>query len=198
MHPARLRSGPSQSRPLTDASPGSARSPGLRVWQAAPSPPEYPYTRSSSNRMPVLSSLSGQEVNDIAQAAVGPRRCPLMSAVDEYQIQSRYSACAEPIGRFRGLPRSDTALTRNCLDQLARPPPRLRSVRTCGDGALPKLPGAAGAPPPTRSPFAQRGAGRIRVLRAHSSCPYVRAPAPVSPHSRGAFSYQSERKPGRV
>ena len=26
--------------------------------------------------MPVLSSLSGREVNDIAQAAVGPRRCP--------------------------------------------------------------------------------------------------------------------------
>jgi Alcohol dehydrogenase GroES-like domain len=26
--------------------------------------------------MPVLSSLSGHEVNDIAQAAVGPRRCP--------------------------------------------------------------------------------------------------------------------------
>ena len=37
MHPSRLRLGPSQSRPLTDASPGSARSPGLRVYRAAPS-----------------------------------------------------------------------------------------------------------------------------------------------------------------
>ena len=37
MHPSRLRLGPSQSRPLTDASPGSARSPGLRVRRAAPS-----------------------------------------------------------------------------------------------------------------------------------------------------------------
>jgi hypothetical protein len=36
MHPSRLRLGPSQSRPLTDASPGSARSPGLRVCRAAP------------------------------------------------------------------------------------------------------------------------------------------------------------------
>jgi hypothetical protein len=36
MHPSRLRFGPSQSRPLTDASPGSARSPGLRVCRAAP------------------------------------------------------------------------------------------------------------------------------------------------------------------
>ena len=37
MHPSRLRLGPSQSGPLTDASPGSARSPGLRVYRAAPS-----------------------------------------------------------------------------------------------------------------------------------------------------------------
>jgi hypothetical protein len=37
MHPSRLRLGPSQSRSLTDASPGSARSPGLRVCRAAPS-----------------------------------------------------------------------------------------------------------------------------------------------------------------
>ena len=37
MHPSRLRLGPSQSRPLTDASPGLARSPGLRVCRAAPS-----------------------------------------------------------------------------------------------------------------------------------------------------------------
>ena len=37
MHPSRLRLGPSQSRPLTDASPGSARPPGLRVCRAAPS-----------------------------------------------------------------------------------------------------------------------------------------------------------------
>ena len=37
MHPSRLRLGPSQSRPLTDASPGSARSPGLRVCRGAPS-----------------------------------------------------------------------------------------------------------------------------------------------------------------
>jgi hypothetical protein len=35
MHPSPLRLGPSQSRPLTDASPGSARSPGLRVCRAA-------------------------------------------------------------------------------------------------------------------------------------------------------------------
>ena len=37
MHPSRLRLGPSQSRPLIDASPGSVRSPGLRVCRAAPS-----------------------------------------------------------------------------------------------------------------------------------------------------------------
>ena len=34
MHPSRLRWG--RLRPLTDASPGSARSPGLRICQAAP------------------------------------------------------------------------------------------------------------------------------------------------------------------
>ena len=39
-------------------------------------PPEYPHTRSFSNGTPVLSSLPGHEVNDIAQAAVRPRRCP--------------------------------------------------------------------------------------------------------------------------
>jgi hypothetical protein len=37
MHPSRLPIGPSQSRPLIDASPGSAWSPGLRVCRAAPS-----------------------------------------------------------------------------------------------------------------------------------------------------------------
>ena len=35
MHPSRLRPGPRQSRPLTDASPGSAQPPGLRVCRAA-------------------------------------------------------------------------------------------------------------------------------------------------------------------
>src|ERR1700722_4786062 len=65
MPPSRLRLGPSQSRPLTDASPGSARPPGLRgLPGSALAPPEYPYTPSLSNRTPVLSSLSGQEVND--------------------------------------------------------------------------------------------------------------------------------------
>ena len=35
MHPSPLRLRPSQSRPLTDASPGSARSMGLRLYWAA-------------------------------------------------------------------------------------------------------------------------------------------------------------------
>ena len=37
MHPSRLRLRPSQSKPLTDASPGSAWSPGRRVCRTAPS-----------------------------------------------------------------------------------------------------------------------------------------------------------------
>ena len=70
MHPSRLRLGPSQSRPLTDASPGSTRAPGLRVYPAAPSRRrKYPYTRSFSNRMPVLSSLSGHEVNGFRESS---------------------------------------------------------------------------------------------------------------------------------
>src|SRR6202035_4070738 len=73
MHPSRLRLGPSQSRPLTDASPGSARSPGLRVVGALSGAVERPYTCSASNRMPVLSSLSGHEVNDIASSGRATR-----------------------------------------------------------------------------------------------------------------------------
>ena len=42
MHPSRLRLGPSQSRPLTDASPGSGRSPGLRVVGARAGAVERP------------------------------------------------------------------------------------------------------------------------------------------------------------
>jgi hypothetical protein len=65
MHPSRLRLGPSQSWPLTDASPGAFAG-AKDLPGSAFAPPEYPYTRSFSNRMPVLSSLSGHEVNDIA------------------------------------------------------------------------------------------------------------------------------------
>src|ERR1700690_3122347 len=75
MHPSRLRLGPSQSWPLADASPGAFAG-AKDLPGSAFAPPEHPYTRSFSNRMPVLSSLSGHEVNEIAQAAVGPRRCP--------------------------------------------------------------------------------------------------------------------------
>src|SRR5271154_3655042 len=62
---------PHRREPRIGAIAGAKDLPG-----SAFAPPEYPYTRSFSNRMPVLSSLSGHEVNDGAQAAVGPRRCP--------------------------------------------------------------------------------------------------------------------------
>src|SRR6202041_2710168 len=63
--------GPSPTR-APDRAIAGAKGPPCSAF----APPEYPYTRSFSNRTPVLSALSGHEVNDIAQAAVGPRRCP--------------------------------------------------------------------------------------------------------------------------
>jgi hypothetical protein len=76
MHPSRLRLGPSQSRPPHRREPRIGAIPGAKgLPGSAFAAPEYPYTRSFSNRMPVLSSLSGHEVNDIVQAAVEPRRC---------------------------------------------------------------------------------------------------------------------------
>jgi Extensin-like protein C-terminus len=108
MHPSRLRLGPSQSRPLTDASPGSARSPGLTkgLPGSAFAPPEYP--RSFSNRMPVLSSRSGHEVNDLAQAAVGPRRCPLTLAYTGQKLAEIETgpgfACTARYDKPRALP----------------------------------------------------------------------------------------------
>src|ERR1700733_14558329 len=63
--------GPHRREPRIGAIAGAKGLPG-----SAFAPPEYPYTRSFSNRTPVLSSLSGHEVNDIARAEVGPRRCP--------------------------------------------------------------------------------------------------------------------------
>ena len=78
MHPSRLPDwgpkpiqAPHRREPRIGAFAGAKGLPG-----SAFAPPEYPYTRSFSNRTPVLSSLSGHEVNDLAQAAVGPRRCP--------------------------------------------------------------------------------------------------------------------------
>src|ERR1700733_1036141 len=77
MNPSRLRLGPSQSGALTDASPGIGAVAGAKgLPGSAFAPPEYPHTRSFSNQTPVLSSLSGHEVNEIAQPAVGPRRRP--------------------------------------------------------------------------------------------------------------------------
>jgi hypothetical protein len=62
--------GPHRREPRIGALAGAKGLPGSGF-----APPEYPYTRSFSNRMPVLSSLSGHEVNDIAQAAVRPHGC---------------------------------------------------------------------------------------------------------------------------
>ena len=77
MHPSRLRLGPSQSRPPHRREPRIGAIAGAEgLPGSAFAPPEYPYRRSFSNRMPVLSSLSGHEVNDIAQPALGPHRCP--------------------------------------------------------------------------------------------------------------------------
>ena len=102
MHPSRLRLGPSQSRPLTDASPGSARSPGLRVG-ARSEAVERPYTCWVSNRKPVLSLLSGHEVSDIAQPAVGPRRCPPKAEATGSNAVGR----ANPINRLSRRMRAD-------------------------------------------------------------------------------------------
>jgi hypothetical protein len=63
--------GPHRREPRIGAIAGAKGLPG-----SAFALPGYPYTRSFSNRMPVLSSLSGHEVNDIAQAAAGARLCP--------------------------------------------------------------------------------------------------------------------------
>jgi hypothetical protein len=70
MHPSRLRLGawpiqaPHRREPRIGAIAGAKGLPG-----SAFAPPEYPYTRSLSNRMPVLSSLPRHEANDIAQTA---------------------------------------------------------------------------------------------------------------------------------
>jgi hypothetical protein len=82
MHPSRLRLGPSQSRPLTDASPGSARSPGLRVCRAAPSRRRNTHTHAPFPTE-CQSFLRCWDMRlTISQAAVGPRRCPHAAAVD--------------------------------------------------------------------------------------------------------------------
>src|SRR6204780_1764023 len=72
MHPSRLRLGPSQSRPLTDASPGSTRSPGLRVYRAAPSRRRNIHTHAPF-RTECQSFLRCRDTRlTISQAAVGP------------------------------------------------------------------------------------------------------------------------------
>jgi hypothetical protein len=55
--------GPHRREPRIGALAGAKGLP-----RSAFAPPEYSYTRSISNRMPVLSSLSGREVNDIASS----------------------------------------------------------------------------------------------------------------------------------
>ncbi len=77
MHPSRLRLGPSQSRPLTDASPGSARSPGLRVCRAAPSRRRNIHTHAPF-RTERQSFLRGRDMRLTIsrKQRVGPRRCP--------------------------------------------------------------------------------------------------------------------------
>src|ERR1700722_14232359 len=72
MHPSRLRLGPSQSRPLTDASPGSARSPELRAYRAAPSHRRNIHTHAPF-RTECQSFLRCQDMRlKISQAAVRP------------------------------------------------------------------------------------------------------------------------------
>ena len=57
--------------------------------------------------MPVLSSLSGHEVNDIAQAAVGPRRCPPKAEATSSnsatpEQKERTAGNSSSLGRYRG------------------------------------------------------------------------------------------------
>jgi hypothetical protein len=117
MHPSRLRSGPSQSRPHTDASPGSARSPGLRVYRATPSPPEYPYTRLYGDLFVKPSPLLTSSVSD--------SRC-----------------CGQYIQKIRGSPLSRATLApRPCirLDPCGIPTmkqPFASAARLRGDGPI--------------------------------------------------------------
>jgi hypothetical protein len=86
-------------------------------------PPEYPYTRSFSNPKPVLSSLSRHEVNDIAQAAVGPRRCPSKPEVTG----------SNPVGPTGARPAQFSVLS-------DRPRPMLSLLSVFDDGSLPPTP----------------------------------------------------------
>ena len=58
--------------------------------------------------MPVLSSQSGNEVNDLAQAAVGPRRCPLTLAYTGQKLAEIETgpgfACTAGYDKPRALP----------------------------------------------------------------------------------------------
>ena len=81
MHPSRLRLGPGRSRPLTDASPGSARPPGRRVYRAAPSRPRNIHTHAPfrterqsflRRRKPRVSDIAGAAVSVFHSPAVPP------------------------------------------------------------------------------------------------------------------------------
>src|SRR3984885_12103938 len=89
MHPSRLRLGPSQSRSLTDASPRSARSPGLRVRRGAPSrrPNIHTHAPFRTERQSFLRCRDTRLT--ISQAAVGPHGyVPRNLTLKRYAIKS--------------------------------------------------------------------------------------------------------------
>jgi hypothetical protein len=88
MHPSRLdwglaNPGPHRREPRIGAVAGAKGLPG-----SAFAPPEYPYTRSFSNRTPVLSSLSGHEVKDIASSVRPHGYVPRNLTLKRYAIKS--------------------------------------------------------------------------------------------------------------
>jgi hypothetical protein len=136
MHPSRLRLGPSQSWPLTDASPGSARSPGLRVCRAAASRRWNTHTHAPfrTERQSFLRCWDTRLT--ISQAAVGPRRCPHAAVVDGRSAQ------LERVGGLRaaliGAKQNALPFARPAV-RARQPSPRhgyLRSLEGPGQSAL--------------------------------------------------------------
>jgi hypothetical protein len=79
--------GPGQSGPLTDASPGSHDRRGLKIIRVVLLAGGRPYTRSLSNRTPVLSWRSSAWVNE-------PGNVPLARIIERTDLCATARACA--------------------------------------------------------------------------------------------------------